>query len=181
VAVVSFALRNFDSLVERLGREAATDAFVRLSSTLEAIAFKRNLRIDWDLEDGLPVRARDVAGLMENPAGAPVHAMWFVVDLHDGVRAAREDLNADFEVSVGVVRSLATGRRNESGHLNEHELAESALELADLLREKADDGSSLVAGGLYRIVRRDFLWGYAPNIEIEDAAAKSLPPQMRVY
>lgn len=181
VAVVSFALRNYESLVARLGREAAMDAFARLSSTLEAIAFKRNLRIDWDLDDGLPVRARAVAGLMENPAGASAHAMWFVVDLHDGVRAAREDLNADFEVSVGIVRSLATGRRNESGHLNEHELAESALELADLLRDKAEHGSSLVAGGLYRLVRRDFLWGDAPNIEIEDAAAKSLPPQMRVY
>lgn len=181
VAVVSFTLRKYEGLIARLGKEAATDAFVRLSSTLEAIAFKRNLRIDWELDDGFPVRARAVAGLMENPAGAPAHAMWFVVDLHDGVRAARDDLNADFEVSVGVVRSLATGRRNESGHLNEHELAESALELADLLRDRADSGTSLVAGGLYRLVRRDFLWGDAPNIEIEDAAAKNLPPQMRVY
>src|SRR5690606_9658943 len=111
---------------------------------LESIAFKRNLRIDWERDDGFPVRARAVAGLLANPAGASAHAMWFVVDLQDGVRAASEDLNADFEVAVGVVRSLATGGRNESGHLVEHELAGSAIELADLLRDRAESGSSLV-------------------------------------
>lgn len=181
VAVVSFALRKYEGLIARLGNEAAVSALERLASTLEAIAFKRNLRLDWERDDGFPVRAHAVAGLMANPAGAAADAMWFVVDLQDGVRAAREDLSADFGVAVGVVRSLATGRRNDAGHLNEHELAESALELADLLRDRASPGSSLVAGGLYRLVRRDFLWGDAPNIEIESSVGKELPSRLRVY
>lgn len=181
VAVVSFALRDYEGLVARLGNEAATSALERLASTLEAIAFKRNLRLDWERDDGFPVRAHAVAGLLGNPAGAAADAIWFVVDLQDGVRAAREDLSSDFGVAVGVVRSLATGRRNEDGHLNEHELAESALQLADLLRDRAPAGSSLVAGGLYRLVRRDFLWGDAPNIEIEPSVGKDLPSRLRVY
>jgi predicted ATPase len=55
------------------------------------------------------------------------------------------------------------------------------LQLADLLRDRAASGSSLVAGGLYRLVRRDFLWGDAPNIEIEPSVAKDLPSRLRVY
>lgn len=181
VAVVSFALRGYEGLVARLGVEAARDALERLSSTLESIAFKRNLRLDWERDDGFPVRAHAVAGLLANPAGAAAHAMWFVVDLQDGVRAAREDLNAEFDVAVGVVRSLASGKRNESGHLIDHKLAEPALYLADLLRDRAREGTSLVAGGLYRLVRREFLWGDAPNIEIEPEVGQELPPRMRVY
>jgi len=181
VAVVSFALTGYESVIARLGIDAARGAFERLSSTLEAIAFKRNLRLDWELDDGFPVRAHGVAGLMANPAGAAADAMWYVVDLHDGVSAARDDMSAEFELSVGVVRSLATGLRNPAGHLIDHELAEPALELADLLRDRAQPGTSLVAGGLYRLVRRDFLWGDAPNIEIEPSVGQDLPSRMRVY
>lgn len=181
VAVVSFALRSYEGLVARLGIETARVALERLASTLDAIAFKRNLRLDWERDDGFPVRAHAVAGLMANPAGAAAHAMWFVVDLKDGVRAAREDLSADFDVAVGVVRSLATGKRSESGLLTDHELAEPAIHLADLLRDRARTGTSLVAGGLYRLVRRDFLWGDAPNLEIEPAVGHELPARMRVY
>ncbi len=181
VAVVSFALRDYEGLIARLGREAAASALERLSTTLEAIAFKRNLRLDWELDNGLPVCARAVAGLMANPAGAAADAMWFAVDLRDGVIAARDDLSADFDVSVGVVRSLASGRRDHSGCLISHELAEPALDLADLLRDRAEPGSSLVAGGLYRLVRRDFMWSDAPDIEIEPSVAVDLPARMRVY
>jgi serine/threonine protein kinase/tetratricopeptide (TPR) repeat protein len=181
VAVVSFELRGYEVLVERAGPEPALLALERLKSTLDAIAFKRNMLLGWTLVDGFPVRARAVAGLMANPTGAAADAMWFAVDLHEGVSGARDDLGAEFELAVGVVRSLASGRRNHSGHLISHVLAESAQELADLLRTKARPGTSLVAGGLYRLVRRDFLWQDAPNVEIDESVAPNLPPRMRVY
>lgn len=181
VAVVSFELRNYENLITRLGKEATILALERLKSTLDAIAFKRNMLLDWELVEGLPVHARAVAGLMANPTGAAADAMWFAVDLHEGVGAARDDLSADFQLAVGVVRSLATGRRNHSGHLISHVLAESAQELADLLRREARPGASLVAGGLYRLVRRDFLWQDAPNVEIVESIGPKLPQRMRVY
>lgn len=181
VAVVSFSLGTFDQLIERLGAEIARAAMDRLASTLDAIAFKRNLRLDWQRDNGFPARAHAIAGLLGNPVGAAADAMWFVVDLQDGVRAARDDLEADFDVSIGVVRSLATGKRNDAGHLVQHSLGEPALHLADLLRDRAKPGVSLVAGGLYRLVRRDFMWGDAPTIEIEPLSGKALPERMRVY
>lgn len=182
VAVAAVRFRGKEQLVGQLGREAALGAFDRLVSTLEAIAFKRNMRIDWVRdEDGFPERAHAVAGLLANPAGAAADAIWFAVDVHDGVGAARDDLEAEFVANIGIVRSIATGQRDASGHLIEPELAESALHLADLLCERASAGSSLVAGGLYRLVRRDFLWGDAPNVEVEHLPGQELPQHMRVY
>lgn len=181
VAVVSFSLRNHDALIKQVGKDAARLALERLRSTLESIAFKRNLRLDHELEDGLFVRGIAVAGLLTNPASAANDAVGFAIDLQDGVRDAGEDLNVDLNVTVGIVRSLATGRRDPTGHLIEHNLAEPALSLANLLRDRARLGTSLVAGGLYRLVRRDFIWGDAPNVELDDLPGEGLPARMRVY
>lgn len=181
VAVVSFALRNHSALVKQVGKDAAHLALERLRSTLESIAFKRNLRLDHELEDGLFVRGIAVAGLLTNPAGAANDAVGFAIDLQDGVRDAAEDLNVELTVTVGIVRSLASGRRDKTGHLIEHHLAEPALSLANLLRDRARLGTSLVAGGLYRLVRRDFIWGDAPNVELDDLPGEGLPARMRVY
>ncbi len=181
VAVVSFALRKYESLVVHLGHEGAKLGLERLKSTLEAIAFKRNLRLDLDEEGGLFVRGVAVAGLLNNPAGAAADAVGFAIDLQDGVHDAREDLSGDLDVTVGIVRSLATGRRDSTGHLIDHSLAEPALSLANLLRDRARLGTSLVAGGLYRLIRRDFVWGDAPNVELDDLPGEELPKRMRVY
>ncbi|HXS17188.1 MAG TPA: protein kinase, partial [Polyangiaceae bacterium] len=181
VAVVSFALRNIRSLTKQLGKDSAKQALDRLLSTLEAIAFKRNLRLDCELDDGLLVRGVAVAGLLNNPAGAAADAVGFAIDMQDGVADAREDLNVDLDVTIGIVRSLASGRRDTAGHLIDHSLAESALRLANLLRDRARLGTSLVAGGLYRLVRRDFIWGDAPNVELDVMPGDGLPSRMRVY
>lgn len=181
VAVVSFALRNIRSLIQQLGKDSAKQTLDRLQSTLEAIAFKRNLRLDCELEDGLLMRGVAVAGLLNNPAGAAADAVGFAIDMQDGVVDAREDLNVDLDVTIGIVRSLASGRRDSSGHLIEHVLAEPALRLANLLRDRARLGTSLVAGGLYRLVRRDFIWGDAPNVELDVMPGDGLPSRMRVY
>ncbi|HET7541607.1 MAG TPA: AAA family ATPase, partial [Polyangiaceae bacterium] len=47
--------------------------------------------------------------------------------------------------------------------------------------DHAPPGVSWVAGGLYRLVRRDFVWGDAPTIKIEDAQQLNLPQDMRIY
>lgn len=182
VAVVSLGLTGQAQLSTQLGREAALAAFERLVSTLDAIAFKRNMRVHWQRDDvGFPTHAHAVAGLLSNPTSAAADAVWFAVDVHDGVGAARDDLDAEFRARIGIVRSLASGRRDPSGHLIDHELPEGALVLAELLRRRASPGVSLVAGGLYRLVRRDFLWGDAPTIEPDMGDVPDLPPRMRVY
>ncbi|OQX69731.1 MAG: hypothetical protein B6A08_03765 [Sorangiineae bacterium NIC37A_2] len=178
VAVVSLAIDGHEELIERLGEHGARAALDRVASTLDAIAFKRNMQLRWEREGGLVARGRGVAGLLAHPAAAAADSLWFVVDAHDGVRAASEDLDVEISVRAGVVRSVATGRRDRSGNLEDHELAESAILLADYLRDHAQKGASLVAGGLYRLVRRDFFWGDAPTVAIHKPG---LPAQLRVY
>jgi eukaryotic-like serine/threonine-protein kinase len=181
VAVVSIAIDGQEELSERLGEHGARAALDRIASTLDAIAFKRNMQLSWERQQGLVVRGRGIAGLLAHPTTAAADALWFVVDAREGISAARADLEVELSARVGVVRSIATGRRDKNGNLFEHELAETSLALADLLRDRASQGSSLVAGGLYRLVRRDFFWGDAPNIEISPTLALNLPPQLRVY
>jgi hypothetical protein len=53
--------------------------------------------------------------------------------------------------------------------------------LANVLGERAPAGGTWVAGGLYRLVRRDFVWGDAPSIQIEDPIARGVPENMRIY
>src|SRR5688572_16687905 len=73
------------------------------------------------------------------------------------------------------------GRRDKAGHLIQHELQESANHLSDLLGEQAPPGLSWVAGGLYRLVRRDFVWGDAPTVKIPDYERLGLPENLRIY
>jgi len=181
VAVVSIAIEGHQALTERLGEHGARAALDRIASTLDAIAFKRNMQLSWEREHGIVVRGRGVAGLLAHPTAAAADALWFVVDAREGISAAQVDLDVDLSARVGVVRSIATGRRDKNGNLFDHELPEPSLALADLLRDRAATGSSLVAGGLYRLVRRDFFWGDAPNIEISPTLGLALPPQLRVY
>ena len=49
-------------------------------------------------------------------------------------------------------------------------------------RARRPVGRTWVAGGLYRLVRRDFRWGDAPTIELGAVAPiTSMPPSMRIY
>lgn len=183
VAVVTLRLHGLAELVAASSPGQATDALDRLKSTLEEVAFRRGAHFAWsDLRSGgQPPFARAVVGLMANPARAPLDAVWLAIDVHEVIRGASEDLPVPLSGSVGIVRGIATGQRDKTGHLVHYELAEPANHLADLLGEQAPPAISWVAGGLYRLVRRDFVWGDAPTIKIPNAEAHNLPQDMRIY
>jgi eukaryotic-like serine/threonine-protein kinase len=82
---------------------------------------------------------------------------------------------------VGIVRGIASGERDADGRLVRHTLHEPAEYLTSLLGARAEVGATWVAGGLYRLVRRDFRWGDVPPIDLEAQPGKSLPRVMRVY
>ncbi len=182
VAVVALRIYGFEALAQKVGEASARSVADRLRATLDAIAFKRNIRLDWAPGNAPDVRdAYAVAGLLANPSGAAADAVWFTVDTHDAVSGAAADLPTELGVSIGIVRGIASGRRDSAGNLMDHEVQPPALVLADRLRQEAGPAASLVAGGLYRLVRRDFLWGDVPTVEIEDAENQGLPRNMRVY
>jgi eukaryotic-like serine/threonine-protein kinase len=189
VAIVTLRLHGLGELVQAIGEAQAGRVLARLKATLGEAAFRRGARWAWDLLDvqpnvgGGPVAtaARAVVGLMANPARAPADAVWLAIDVHEVVRGSTEDLPVRLSASVGIVRGIATGRRDKAGHLIQHELQESADHLAGLLGEQAPPGVSWVAGGLYRLVRRDFVWGDAPTVKITDYERLGLPENLRIY
>jgi len=188
VAVVTLRLHGFEQLATSLGRPAAARVLEQLRGTLGEVAFRRGARFAWDTpqaegaeSSGFATAARALVGLMANPARAPLDAVWLAIDVHEVIRGASEDLPVGLSASVGIVRGIATGERDRAGHLIQHALQEPANHLADLLGDHAPPGVSWVAGGLYRLVRRDFVWGDAPTIKIEDAERLNLPQDMRIY
>ncbi len=189
MAVITLRLHGLAELTEAVGEAAAARFIEQLKGTLDQIAFKRSARLTWaarQVEVGggvteLPDSARAVVGLMANPARAAADAAWFAVDVHEAIQGASGDMPVQLEASVGIVRGIATGRRDKAGHLIDHSLQEPADYLAELIGERAPAGATYVAGGLYRLVRRDFVWADAPAIGIDDAVARNLPENMRVY
>jgi serine/threonine protein kinase/tetratricopeptide (TPR) repeat protein len=188
VAVVTLRLHGFEQLATSVGRPQAARVLEQLRGTLGEVAFRRGARFAWDAPssaldqpDQFATAARALVGLMANPARAPLDAVWLAIDVHEVIRGASEDLPVGLSASVGIVRGIATGERDRAGHLIQHALQEPANHLADLLGDHAPPGVSWVAGGLYRLVRRDFVWGDAPTIKIEDAERLNLPQDMRIY
>lgn len=182
VAVVTLCIHGLAELAAASSAGQAAHSLERLKSTLAEIAFRRGAHFAWsDLGSADLPFARAVVGLMANPARAPLDAVWLAIDVHEVIRGASEDLALPLRGSIGIVRGIATGQRDKAGHLVQHELAEPANHLADLLGEHAPPGVSWVAGGLYRLVRRDFVWGDAPTIKIPSAEQRNLPLDMRIY
>jgi eukaryotic-like serine/threonine-protein kinase len=189
VAIVTLTLHGVEALTETLGEAEASRILARLKATLGEAAFRRGARWAWasvsDTANPIVARAatqaRAVVGLMANPSRAPADAVWLAIDVHEVVRGGTEDLPVKIQASVGIVRGIAMGRRDKAGHLIQHELQESANHLSDLLGSQAPPSGSWVAGGLYRLVRRDFVWGDAPTIKIPDFERLGLPENLRIY
>ena len=187
VAVVTLRVHGLHELREALGADAAAHVTEQLRDILDELAFKRGARWSWGSEpvsQETPTRgetARAVVGLLENPARAASDAAWLAVDVHEVVRGAAEESTAKLRASVGVVRAIASGRRDQAGHLIHHTLKRPADYLATLLGDRAPAGRTWVAGGLFRLVRHDFVWEEAPKIEMDDPVARDLPSVMRIY
>ncbi len=189
VAVVMLQLHGLEELEQAIGAGGAVRFAEQLRAILDEIAFKRSARWTWEASaasaaseaPGVLSTARAVVGLMANPARAAADAAWLAVDVHEAIQGACDDLPVELQASVGIVRGIATGQRDKAGHLIDHTLQEPAHHLAGLLGEHAPAGVTWVAGGLYRLVRRDFVWGDAPTIEVDNAEARNLPRNMRIY
>jgi tetratricopeptide (TPR) repeat protein len=177
VAILTLRLHGLDELhkLGRAGRAAWVENDIRMM--LDQLAFKRGARLTWTAKD----HARAVVGLMANPSRATSDSASLAVDIHEFLKASAEDWPAKVQASVGLVRGIASGVRDRQGHLVDHELQNPAEYLASLVGEQAPPGSTWVAGGIYRLVRDDFVWQEAPAIQIEDAPQRHAPPSMRVH
>ncbi|HVZ33611.1 MAG TPA: serine/threonine-protein kinase, partial [Polyangiaceae bacterium] len=183
VAIVALGLRRLGELREAIGVSRTARLLERLRATLGEIAFKRNSAWTWsrDAEAGALDSAQAVVGLMANPSGAAASAAWLAVDVHEAIAGLCDGLPVPLQASVGIVRGIAAGQRDDAGHLIRHTLQGPGTRLAALLAEKAPAGQTWVAGGLYRLVRRDFVWADVPSVEFELPQWSRLPRNMHTY
>jgi serine/threonine protein kinase/tetratricopeptide (TPR) repeat protein len=209
VAIVGLRISGRRALTAALGRGPTGRLLEQLRSTFNEIAYKRGAQ--WTWEDDPPdadepaqeapsdaegnsrpppsgrftgswlSTGRAVVGLLSNPARAASEASWLAVDVHEALAGACDGLPVQLEASVAIVRGVAEGKRERHGHLHQHHLHAPAEALSSLLAENAPNGATWVAGGVYRLVRRDFVWRELPVMQIDQAAAPNLPASMRVY
>ncbi|MCC6552106.1 MAG: protein kinase [Polyangiaceae bacterium] len=177
VAVVTLRIEGIAELEAAQGRAAALRSHHQIRATLEDIAWKRGAV--WSWQEGASARA--VVGLMENPSRAAADAASLAIDVHEALAGASEDLPVELRAAIGIVRGIATGERDDQGRLIHHALQEPANFLAERLGGKTPFGKTWVAGGVYRLVRRDFRWGDAPSLDLDDAQGYQVPVQMRLY
>jgi serine/threonine protein kinase/tetratricopeptide (TPR) repeat protein len=170
VAVVTLRLHGLEALV--LPRRALD----RLRGMLDDLAFKRGMRWIWSTD----VDARAIAGLVANSSRASSDAVQLALDVHETI-AGFEDLPAPLAASLGIVRGIAGGTRDSQGHLVRYRLHDPTTYLADVLARSTPRGRTWVAGGVYRMVRREFRWGDAPSVQLDASGIVDVPPTMRVY
>ncbi len=181
VAVIAMRLAGLAELESELGESAYARVKDSIKKTLDHIAYKRGARWAWPAgEAELPEQVTGVVGLYANPSRAPFEAAALAVDVHEALAGASEDLPRRLRASIGVVRGIAHGERDPSGHLLDARLDGAVSELAMSIAASAPSGSTWVAGGLYRLVRRDFRWGDAPPLEVAGGADEEAR-QMRLY
>jgi eukaryotic-like serine/threonine-protein kinase len=188
VAILSMQLHGTEQYSEAAGSSDAARFIEQLQQTLGEIAFKHGARLNWHQERAiigghlLPTGgATAIVGLMANPARAAAEAAWLAVDIHEAIQGACDDAPVELQAGIGIVRGIATGKRDRAGHLVSHTIEEPAPELARMLGQQAPAGGTWVAGGLYRLVRKDFVWSDAPTIAIESPRGKQMPANMRIY
>jgi tetratricopeptide (TPR) repeat protein len=171
VAIVAMHLHGLQALA--LQRRVVD----QLRAMLDALAFKRGMRWVWTTD----ADARAIAGLTSNPSRAAMEAAQIALDVHEAISGYKEDLPAPVAASIGIVRGIASGTRDPQGHLVRFVLHDPATYLADVLGRSTPTGRTWVAGGVYRLVRRDFRWGDAPSLQLDGTAAMDVPQAMRIY
>ncbi|MEO6417871.1 MAG: protein kinase [Polyangiaceae bacterium] len=178
VAVVTLRLLGIDELIER-DAALAVRTLDRLRAMLGDIAYKRGMRL-WIWSSDREARA--VGGLTSNPTRAASEASWLALDTHEAIAGINDDLPLSLGASIGIVRGIASGTRDPHGNLVRYRLHDPVAYLADVVGRETPVHRTWVAGGVYRLVRRDFLWGDAPTLNLEPkAGVENVPPTMRIY
>ncbi len=176
VAVVTLRLVELGEVTPD-ARRALERALERVRTMLGEMAYKRSVRWVWsnDLE------ARAIAGLGPKPARAAHDGSSLALETQEAILGISDDLPVQVGVSLSIVRGIASGTRDLEGNLVRYTLHEPVTFLADTLARATPVGRSWVAGGVYRLVRRDFRWGDAPTLDLHAATVANVPPQMRIY
>jgi serine/threonine protein kinase/tetratricopeptide (TPR) repeat protein len=171
---VAIVTMHLDGVIEGPIAERALE---NLRSVLNEIAYKRNTRWQWTSS----VDARAVAGVSAHASRAAADAAWLALDIHEAIAGMKDDLPMPIGAAIGIVRGIASGWRDPEGNLVRYRLHDPAGYLADTISDATPLFRTWVAGGVYRLVRREFRWGDAPTLQLKPRAGLDVPPTMRIY
>ncbi len=177
VALVKLRLGGLGGLVELGGASVQARALLAIRATLDDIAYKRGAVWSWG-DDG---SALAVVGLLANPSRAADDSALLALDVHEFLTSRSEELGTDLYAAMAIVRGIATGERDEQGHLVEHSLQAPTNLLASALGLHTPFGKTWVAGGIYRLVRQSFHWNEGALIPLPQAGGSDGPERIRVH
>lgn len=177
VAVVTLRIDEAANDAAATANQPTRRMALAVRQTLDDIAFKHGAVWSWESAWS----ARAIVGLLANPSRSAIDSAGLALDVHEALAGASEDLPAPLKAAIGIVRGIAAGERDTQGHLVRHTLQPPADFLADRVGAETPLGKTWVAGGVYRLVRRDFRWGDAPALTLGDTSGYRVPPQMRLY
>ncbi len=178
VALVTLKLRGLHVEMSERARAEVGRALERLRTMLGDMAYKREMRWSFHGDE----EAQAVAGLGGKPAQAALDAVSLALETHEAIAGFRDDVPIEIGAAIGIVRGIASGTRDPEGNLVRFQLHDPASYLAEVVTGATPLHATWVAGGVYRLVRREFVWGDAPTLSLDERLRmKNLPPNMRIY
>ncbi|MEZ4392664.1 MAG: protein kinase [Polyangiales bacterium] len=144
-------------LAGRFSASAAAPETRPLLALIDALAFKADATLEWRRDDSFTL----VVGAVRPHVDDALRAARLALDILDSARSVAADAElhgvAAPAVSLGLARGVAGCARDPDGNLISYELVDDAAPMAVSLAAVARPSEALVAGGLYRIVRRAFV------------------------
>ncbi len=141
--------------ITNTGTESGVDIGTEAAKVLADIAYKADAVLSWP--DGLGKnRFRFILGLGKASVNDPFRASTLALDLLEALDGLSADLLIPVTASVGLSRGAVSTVRDQGGRLLRYTPVGAVLEVAERLADAGRINDVLVAGEVFRMVRRDF-------------------------
>jgi len=144
------------------------------------IAYKTDAVLTWPDGAGRE-RFRFILGLRRASVHDPLASMTLGLDVVDALDGLSEDLDSPVSASLGVSRGVVSTVRDQGGRLIRYEPIGSVLSVAERLADEGPAGEILVAGEVFRLVRRAFSFEDAGSVEVDTDGSGSGAATLRAH
>ena len=147
---------------------------------LADIAYKNDAVLSWPDGAGRQ-RFRFILGLARATVHDPLHGSSLAMDVIEALQGLSADLLAPVTASMGISRGIVSTIRDLGGRLLRYEPVGNVIRVAERLSERGQAGEVLVAGEIYRLVRRVFAFDEEALREVTIADADGATRNVRAY
>ncbi|HJK89339.1 MAG TPA: protein kinase, partial [Polyangiaceae bacterium LLY-WYZ-15_(1-7)] len=122
---------------------------------LDDVSYKADAVLSWPDGPGQG-RFRFIVGLGKASVNDPLKATRIATDTIEALEGLSADALVTMSASLGMSRGMVSTVRDLTGRLLRYAPVGNVLEVAEKLAEAGDRDQILVAGDVYRLIRRDF-------------------------